>query len=195
MEAYIASIFTDESSSATPMSEITDAGDSFGWRSEKLRNKVNNSWLVWCSIRYMLGVMCKINMCYNPKYNYNQTHDTTNYLIIGDITTYERQISSTERKVRATSREPYHGRCEMDNIAQYCDGIHNRNNCHHIHTLKWRQDIIGIHIKFSFHKQNMVCRRKWKVKTFQRYQCGFPVKYTEIQGTTKSTKSTTNNKS
>ena len=29
----------------------------------------------------------------------------------------------------------------------------NRNTRHHTHTLKWFQDIIGIHIKFSFHKK------------------------------------------
>ena len=30
--------------------------------------------------------------------------------------------------------------------------------------LDTRQDIIGIHIKFSLHKLNVVFRRKWKVK-------------------------------
>ena len=69
-------------------------------------------------------------------------------------------------------------------------GTHNRNTWHQTRTLKWRQDIIGIHTKFSFQKQNMVCRRKWKVKTFRQYQCTFPVKYPASQGTTKITKST-----
>ena len=65
----------------------------------------------------MSGVMCKINFFYNPKYNHNQMHETTIYRVIGDITTSERWISSTERKVSAISREPYHGRCEMDSYA------------------------------------------------------------------------------
>ena len=30
--------------------------------------------------------------------------------------------------------------------------------------LDTRQNTIGIHIKFSLHKLNVVCRRKWKVK-------------------------------
>ena len=74
--------------------------------------------------------MCKINICYNPKYNHNQMHDTKIYRVIGDITTSERRISSTERKVTAISREPYHGRCKwitmptlqwQERIVQYCD--------------------------------------------------------------------------
>ena len=153
MEAYIASIITDELSSAIPMSEITGSSDSFGGRSEKVSKKGNKSWLVWSYIRYMLGVMCKINIYYNPKCNYNQTHQTTNYGIIGNITTSERLILSTERKVSATIIEPYHGRCKIDRFFLYCDGTHNRNHWHHIHTLKLLQDIIGIHIKFIFHKK------------------------------------------
>ena len=65
----------------------------------------------------MLGVMCKIKICYNPKYNHNQMHETTTYRVIGDITTSERRISSTKRKLSASSREQYHGRCEMDSHA------------------------------------------------------------------------------
>ena len=30
--------------------------------------------------------------------------------------------------------------------------------------LDTHKDIIGIHIKFSLHKLNVVCRRQWKVK-------------------------------
>ena len=104
----------------------------------------------------MLGVMCKIKICYNPKYNYNQTHDTTNYQIIGDITTSEIRILSTEQKMSATRREPYHGRCEMDRIVQYCDGTHNKINSNHTHTLKLLQDIIGIHIN-SVSKDRIWC--------------------------------------
>ena len=153
--------------------------------------KGNKSWLIWCSVRYMLEVMYKIKICYNTKYNYNHTHETTNYLIIGDITTSDIRILSTERKLSATSREPYHGRFKMGRIVQYCDGTHNRNIWHRTHTLKWRQYIIGIHIKFSFHKQNMVCRRKWKVEMFRKPQWAFPVKYPTSQETTKITKNTT----
>ena len=43
IEASIASIVTDESSSATTMSEITGAGDSFGGRAEKVSKKGNKS--------------------------------------------------------------------------------------------------------------------------------------------------------
>ena len=126
--------------------------------------KSNKIWLVWRSSIYMLGIMCNLNFFYNSKYNYSQTHYTTNYRIIGDMTTSERRILLTKLKVSATSRKPFHGSCKMDIILQYWDSTHNRNNWDHTHTLKWRQDIIGIHIKFSYHKQNMVWRRKWKVK-------------------------------
>ena len=43
MEASIASIITDESSTATPMSEITGAGDSFGGQADKVSKKGNKS--------------------------------------------------------------------------------------------------------------------------------------------------------
>ena len=43
VEASIASIITDESSTATPMSEITGAGDSFVGRAEKVSKKGNKS--------------------------------------------------------------------------------------------------------------------------------------------------------
>ena len=99
------------------MSEITGAGNSFGGRSDKVSKEGNKSWLVWCSVRYMVGVMSKINIFYIPKYNYNLTHETTKHRIIGDITTSERRISPIEQKVIAISAEPYHGRCEMDSHA------------------------------------------------------------------------------
>ena len=43
MEAYIASIITDEFSSATTMSEITEADNYSGGKSDKVSNKVNKS--------------------------------------------------------------------------------------------------------------------------------------------------------
>ena len=43
VEASIASIITDESSTATPMSEITGADDYFGGRAEKVSKKGNKS--------------------------------------------------------------------------------------------------------------------------------------------------------
>ena len=78
------------------MSEITGASNYFGGQSKKMNKKGN-----------------KIRI----KYNYNQMHETTNYQIIGNIITSETRISSAERKVSATSREPYHVRSEMDSHA------------------------------------------------------------------------------
>ena len=43
IEASIASIVTDDSTSATTLSEITGAGDSFGGRAEKVSKKGNKS--------------------------------------------------------------------------------------------------------------------------------------------------------
>ena len=43
MEASIVSIIMDELSSATPMSEIPGAGDSFGGRAEKVSKEGNKS--------------------------------------------------------------------------------------------------------------------------------------------------------
>ena len=52
-EASIASIITDESSSATKISEITGAGYSFGGISDRVSKKGNKSLLVWCSVIYI----------------------------------------------------------------------------------------------------------------------------------------------
>ena len=62
-------------------------------------------------------------------------------------------------------------------------GTHNRNNWNHTHTLKWRQDIIGTHIKFSSHKQNMLRRRILKAGIFPKFPWFSPMKYLVNQGT------------
>ena len=90
--------------------------------------------------------MCKIHICYNPKYNHNQMHETKIYRVI-DV-----------------QDNPYHDNEPMAITSPDEEFVACLQSQGTVVFLDTRQDIIGIHIKFSLHKLNVVCRRKWKVK-------------------------------
>ena len=77
--------------------------------------------------------MCKINIFYNPKYNHNQMHKTTIYRVI-DV--QDNPYHDNEPMAITSPDEEFEACLQSQGTVVFLDT---------------RQDIIGIHIKFSLH--------------------------------------------
>ena len=112
MEASIARIVTY--GTATEVSTLSRAGDSFGGRSKKEQEK--NIWGVWKATKCIVWVVDKLNKLvttFHALIVYEKPKR-----ILSDITMSEIRISQTQRVVNTNKEDtPFHGRSELDSHA------------------------------------------------------------------------------